>query len=1266
MNLKKMIQRLQQEQGASLIYFALVLFILLGLASIALDGSNAYAQRRRMQTAADAAALAGARTLALGGNTAAIGQEVDALSLANGVGNLPWELGADGKSVQAALPGDIDVNWNYTDNNKSIEVVVHNDFNTYFARVLGYDTLPSTGRSKAGYEPIVGADNLVPLAINGCECLEFDQFPVIVDKDDFGDIATAVYAIGNAVDASINYSVYLKNLDPAYTGNANRPYYMFYTYGTEGRFTEYGNGTARATHVIANANGDGFWADIRFSGRTSSPPDGQSPACEGACPTTTDWHYYATTSGTLTGLPGTRYAGAVIQVTRRAAALQVGTNAHLKSPLSNYGAAASFTLDVLQQPTTGIVLATHSEDAATNMVLTTVATSTPTTSPTTAATPATTATAAPTAAAASPTPNAPTQTPVPATATAVPPTAVPPTATATVPGGASCLVTYQTDSDWGNGFVTNVTIVNQTGAAYNGWTMTWTFPGNQTITNLWNGSLRQTGKNIQVNDAGWNAQVANGASTTFGFQASYSGTNAKPTAFKVNGIACNNAGAQAMRSDPTPSPAPVAVADVSFTRRSALEAKVAAAFSAPALAWSCPNNLLLNPSFEQISGTTPLNWSGAARTANTAGFTMPDGARYGYHYKNDAVMYQDVTVQTGGSYSVSFYSSSHVPGVQTVRLQYLTSANAPIGTAQIHYITKDVDIDGKFGGPYTLTLGAAPANAAKLRVTISANGTDWAKVDAFCLQSVVPTATATPTRTPTPTPTRTVAATATRTPTATPTATATTPPVPTQTATRTPTATATTPFVPTATATRTTTAMPTATRTTTAMPTATPTATMPATATPTIPPTATATPVPVTPPPYTPPPATGSCVLDDVDTVMNRYSLIVLDDLSTSSEVENRTFVGGSLISAASATFAINVSGIAPSEAMFVVVGDLVAGGPLNLNAGSLRLGGNRNNRPINFNGGGSLIQDTSLSDGPITGLLQTATAQLAAQTPNNGVTLPAGQPGPAKFNVTTTTAAGVAVFQIAGSELFGNNLVQQIELDPGAAGLVVINVTGTTIDWSGNGNMVGNFTQSQWRSRVLWNFPQATTINMGSHNMMGALLAPYAHLTTTAIIDGSVAVRALTTGSEVHQPTFGGDLGLLCDEEEVPPTAGTPCQLAWLDWNGGLSSNGELANDIANPSRSGVHYIGDVVAAGPAIDNVRQVADALDAWLNRPMTMVLYDDGDPQSGYQICGFAQFTMTEYDLAAMPKWIKGQFDLSVARGVTDPTADDYGLRGIRFK
>ncbi|MCL6589270.1 MAG: family 43 glycosylhydrolase [Firmicutes bacterium] len=100
-------------------------------------------------------------------------------------------------------------------------------------------------------------------------------------------------------------------------------------------------------------------------------------------------------------------------------------------------------------------------------------------------------------------------------------------------------VAYVIQSDWGAGATISVTITNNSTAAVNGWTLAFTFPGNQVITNLWNGTYTQSGASVSVKDAGYNANIpANGGSTNFGFNLNYSGANAKPTAFTLNGTAC--------------------------------------------------------------------------------------------------------------------------------------------------------------------------------------------------------------------------------------------------------------------------------------------------------------------------------------------------------------------------------------------------------------------------------------------------------------------------------------------------------------------------------------------------------------------------------------------------------------------------------------------------------------------------------------------------------------------------------------------------------
>jgi hypothetical protein len=123
----------------------------------------------------------------------------------------------------------------------------------------------------------------------------------------------------------------------------------------------------------------------------------------------------------------------------------------------------------------------------------------------------------------------PTSTPM-ASATATPK----PTPTAT-PGYA---VHYEVSNQGNNKATVNVTIKNNSSQAINGWTLVWNFSGNQKIAGLWNGSYEQSGKTVTVKNPDGNPQILANGSVSFGFNLSYSGTNASPTAFKLNGIPC--------------------------------------------------------------------------------------------------------------------------------------------------------------------------------------------------------------------------------------------------------------------------------------------------------------------------------------------------------------------------------------------------------------------------------------------------------------------------------------------------------------------------------------------------------------------------------------------------------------------------------------------------------------------------------------------------------------------------------------------------------
>jgi endo-1,4-beta-xylanase len=103
-------------------------------------------------------------------------------------------------------------------------------------------------------------------------------------------------------------------------------------------------------------------------------------------------------------------------------------------------------------------------------------------------------------------------------------------------GGAACAVTYSVN-DWGSGFTANISITNR-GPAINGWTLKYSYAGNQHLTQGWSGTWSQSGPDVTVTNATWNGALATGASTSVGANFTYSGANGAPGAFTLDGVAC--------------------------------------------------------------------------------------------------------------------------------------------------------------------------------------------------------------------------------------------------------------------------------------------------------------------------------------------------------------------------------------------------------------------------------------------------------------------------------------------------------------------------------------------------------------------------------------------------------------------------------------------------------------------------------------------------------------------------------------------------------
>jgi alpha-galactosidase len=116
--------------------------------------------------------------------------------------------------------------------------------------------------------------------------------------------------------------------------------------------------------------------------------------------------------------------------------------------------------------------------------------------------------------------------------TSQPPTTSPP------PSTGPCQVTYAVSGQWTGGFQGDVTIRNTGTSAVNGWTLRWTFPNGQQITQAWNAGYTQSGTQVTATNVAWNGSVAPGGAASFGFIATWTGSNAAPAGFSLNGTAC--------------------------------------------------------------------------------------------------------------------------------------------------------------------------------------------------------------------------------------------------------------------------------------------------------------------------------------------------------------------------------------------------------------------------------------------------------------------------------------------------------------------------------------------------------------------------------------------------------------------------------------------------------------------------------------------------------------------------------------------------------
>jgi len=188
--------QLKSEKGQSTLLLAFVMVAMIALVGLAMDGGNMFLQRRQVQNAVDAAAVAGTQELAraicdAGATDLSIAREINSYAESNGVDDTNNNAGdeindnvsavyvdADSQELGAVGAGTIPVG------TTGIKVSISAEKDTYFMRVVGVNNFSVGAGALAMTSPPSSLGGLRPVAV-----------PVeVLDELDVGDELTFTFA----------------------------------------------------------------------------------------------------------------------------------------------------------------------------------------------------------------------------------------------------------------------------------------------------------------------------------------------------------------------------------------------------------------------------------------------------------------------------------------------------------------------------------------------------------------------------------------------------------------------------------------------------------------------------------------------------------------------------------------------------------------------------------------------------------------------------------------------------------------------------------------------------------------------------------------------------------------------------------------------------------------------------------------------------------------------------------------------------------------
>ena len=278
----------------------------------------------------------------------------------------------------------------------------------------------------------------------------------------------------------------------------------------------------------------------------------------------------------------------------------------------------------------------------------------------------------------------------------------------------SCSAAYNVQTDWGSGFTAQLTVTNTGTSAITGWTVTYSYAGNQTLQSGWSGNWTQSGKAVTVTNASYNGSLAAGAAATgIGANFTYSGTNTAPTS-----VTCTPSGGTTTTGSITATPASFNVTQGSTGTFTLALSQAPTANETVSITSSGNAGLTASPTSLTF---TPANFATAQTvtvSANSTGTGATTFTASGSGYTAATVTATEVATTTTASITASPTSlqvTQGKTGTFTLALSQAPTANETVSIASSGNT-------GLTASPTSLTFTPSNFSTAQT-VTVTANAT---------------------------------------------------------------------------------------------------------------------------------------------------------------------------------------------------------------------------------------------------------------------------------------------------------------------------------------------------------------------------------------------------------------------------------------------------------------------------------------------------------------------------------------------------------------